>query len=353
MLSIANHKRSFFPRRLRRGVSLLEVLISIFVLTVGLLGVAALIPVGRHHMAEAIRTDRAATCGRAILHEAKVRQWLDPATWCTRSGGSIVVTGMVGLVERRGILPRTYVIDPWFLANNSADSKADDFPYDSSSSGIDRVTLVSVYNSDSAVHLANAQRLCLWNDDLMFAPSPDDPDGRPHAMVLTSDTSPPSVSLWTNGMNVLRDESEGNYSWLLTVTPIGETVTIAGNNYVDIDRSLSCQVSVVVFFKRDLVPSTWGDTLAERMASSLTGGGIGGGDVVLGDANVKEDDWVLVGDSGYPYEWYRVVAAEDEGAATRNITLAGPDWRSYAARVAVLSDVIGVYTAIYPVETRR
>ena len=39
----------------RSGVSLLEVLISIFVLTIGLLAVAAVIPVGRHAIREAAK----------------------------------------------------------------------------------------------------------------------------------------------------------------------------------------------------------------------------------------------------------------------------------------------------------
>ncbi|MFH1266447.1 MAG: prepilin-type N-terminal cleavage/methylation domain-containing protein, partial [Planctomycetota bacterium] len=44
----------------RRGVSLLEVLISIFVLSIGLLGVAAVIPVGGHEILQAVKADRAA-----------------------------------------------------------------------------------------------------------------------------------------------------------------------------------------------------------------------------------------------------------------------------------------------------
>lgn len=352
MLSNANPKRSFFPRRIRRrtrrGVSLLEVLISIFVLMVGLLGVAALIPIGRHHMAEAIRTDRAAACGRAILHEAKIRKWIDPTTWRTRTGTNVYIVDGNG----RSWLPyQTYVIDPLFLANNQTNPKAESFPYDSSSSGMVRVTLASVYNSDSAIHRANAQQLCVWHDDLMFAPSPGDSEGRPRAMVLTGDTSPPSIVLWTNGANVLRDENEGNYTWLVTVTPRGERTTISGQEYVAINQSLSCQVSAVVFHKRDLVPSGWTDPISERMASSIGAGGLGGGDVTLGDADVKQDEWVLVGETDYPYEWYRVVAADEEGAATRNVTLAGPDWPTPATQAAVFSDVVGVYTATYPLES--
>ena len=50
-------------------------------LSVGLLGLAALIPVGRFAMVEAGKSDRAAACGRAGLRDIKIRGMLDPTTW--------------------------------------------------------------------------------------------------------------------------------------------------------------------------------------------------------------------------------------------------------------------------------
>ena len=55
----------------RSGLSLLEVLISVFVLSIGLLGVAAVIPLGYHQIVEATKADRAASCGRAGLHAVR------------------------------------------------------------------------------------------------------------------------------------------------------------------------------------------------------------------------------------------------------------------------------------------
>ena len=51
----------------RRGVSLIEVLMSIFILSVGLMGMASLIPVGGYQVGEAIKSDRAAAVGRAAV----------------------------------------------------------------------------------------------------------------------------------------------------------------------------------------------------------------------------------------------------------------------------------------------
>ena len=52
-------------RRPRAGISLMEVLISTFVLSIGLLGLAALIPVGRFAIVQTAKSDRAGACGRA------------------------------------------------------------------------------------------------------------------------------------------------------------------------------------------------------------------------------------------------------------------------------------------------
>ena len=67
--------------RTRRGVSLMEILISIGVILGGLVGVAALLPVGRSEIVQASRMDRAAACGRAVLHEVQVRGLADPSQW--------------------------------------------------------------------------------------------------------------------------------------------------------------------------------------------------------------------------------------------------------------------------------
>src|SRR5579859_1448276 len=67
------------PKRSRhRGISLLEVLISIFILLVGLLGVGALIPIGRLEVGQADKFDRAGTLGRAAFREMKIRAMLRP-----------------------------------------------------------------------------------------------------------------------------------------------------------------------------------------------------------------------------------------------------------------------------------
>lgn len=52
----------------RRGFSLLEVLVSVFVVLVGLLGVATMIPAGRYEMLQARKADMGADLSRAVMN---------------------------------------------------------------------------------------------------------------------------------------------------------------------------------------------------------------------------------------------------------------------------------------------
>ena len=63
------HHSSLILHHSRRGLSLLEVLVSMAVLTLGMLGVAMLIPIGKFAMTETEKSDRTGMCGRAGLRE--------------------------------------------------------------------------------------------------------------------------------------------------------------------------------------------------------------------------------------------------------------------------------------------
>jgi hypothetical protein len=77
--------------RLRGGVTLLEVLIAIGVMAVGLMGMAALIPLGRMELAEAEKLDNASAVGRAAFRDLTVRGYLRPEMWVSPMNARTVV----------------------------------------------------------------------------------------------------------------------------------------------------------------------------------------------------------------------------------------------------------------------
>lgn len=67
----------------RRGVNLTEVLISMGILTLGLLGVASLFPVGSHYMAKADIANNGSALAQAVMNDLVARGMLNPSAWLT------------------------------------------------------------------------------------------------------------------------------------------------------------------------------------------------------------------------------------------------------------------------------
>lgn len=67
----------------RRGITLAEVLIAMGILAIGLLGVAAVFPVGGHYMQAGDIADRGGAIAQAALEDAIIRGHLDPENWVT------------------------------------------------------------------------------------------------------------------------------------------------------------------------------------------------------------------------------------------------------------------------------
>ena len=341
-------------RRARRGISLLEVLISIFVLSIGLLGVAAVLPVARHQMIEAAKADRGSACGQAALNDIKVRGALNLADW---RGYNPHTNGweQIGEVKspwppesethdrRRGYtFGESYAVDPLYVAENPKAPSVDyahfcDFPYNPTLPGtrvvaglpgrwtrMQRVTWSRIFRDSSNAVVKTQNKLLAWSifkwhDDLLF-PVPSDETQRPEQRLLYDSFS-----------NPLQSDFKGDYSWLATVTPLPEHIDFLQNDrfsdpvivmpYSYPENSPLYTVSVAVFYKRDMsAPNHYaagqlmaGETPGERQVRlEFLGGGVGGGDVRLhvrgnpADPTtwsptehlaVKKNEWLLV--SGY------------------------------------------------------
>lgn len=200
-------------QRRRAGITLMEVLISIGILSIGLASVVALIPAGGSQAKKAIIEDRRGAMGAAAIADVVNYGMLDPARWST------IPTA-----------PYRVVIDP--VGNGS-------FP---SAAGLTAINAANIGpGSLSAGLVFTAADDLVYVDDKTKA----EPDVEPPVPVLTTDGS--------------RRLSEGYYSWLATLTPSGTTAPYPFYN-----------LSVVQFYKRP--PS--GSGLVFTVTGTTTAAGI-------------------------------------------------------------------------------
>jgi type II secretory pathway pseudopilin PulG len=176
----------------RAGITLMEVLISLGILSVGLASVVALIPAGGSQARKAQIEDRRGALGAAALADVVTRGGLNPSNWSTVPAS-----------------PHLYrlVIDP--LGNGT-------FP---SATGLTSVTISNINAATSA-----ADEVFRGQDDLVY-------DG------TQSDDNPPVPMFLGNA----KRSSEGNFSWLATLVP---ATTDSNPQYF--------RISVVEFHRRDV-----------------------------------------------------------------------------------------------------
>lgn len=323
----------------QRGITLLEVLISMFILLVGLMGVAVLIPAGQVELLQAAKYDHAATVGRAAFRDLKARGFLNPANWSSANASSLNIPGTpywspaTGTINTAAALPNkpTAMIDPLGLLSAAATSPPTTFPANAGGTTLRMERITPNFGNAS---MANTQANQIA--DLVFRSS-DDLVTQPN----TNRNLPPTQQMM-GGTN--RRSSLGNYSWLATIC---SDPTVALPTGVAPDNKVI--VSVVVFYKRKLI-----DPLTAETSATLTfrGSGIGGGEATVANPTkaLVPGQWILVGGTlplGNVFRWYRVVNADviDTSSSAQAISLAGPDWNTSAtATTAWMQDnIIAVF----------
>jgi prepilin-type N-terminal cleavage/methylation domain-containing protein len=323
----------------RRGLTLLEVLISVFIMAIGLMSLAALIPLGQTQVQDGVRADVASAVGRAAYRDLQVRGYLDASKWRNHmiAANSAYAYDMDRLeVTARptnpppfpttGEIPEQYIpsgnpldwgnsvcIDPLFisraamlapggvLANNWRGRK---FPYelgndpdpqatDADPDTIDgfgdypnppRMQRLNIdFSTDAAGQFAAADRIFTWQDDLIFN-VPEDQGLRALVQPLKAGIIGSDGKFQGTPTPVdVRQAATGDYSWMFTITPDPSEVVQPTSG----QRTYT--VSTVVFHKRNLAPPA--DAIADREGlpptermlyadfhSSL---GMGGGEVRL------------------------------------------------------------------------
>jgi Tfp pilus assembly protein PilV len=260
-------------RRRRHAITLLEVLMSMFVLAVGLLSVASLLPVGSFQAARALIDDRKAVLGQNAARDAKSRGVLRPDFWRYPNGTPFVTTSdptwtnngiPVGtLTDGNAPTPHAITdpssavkpptafpplcVDPWMISaalKNNYPANVSQFPNAPTTRAplqMQRVTLVQ----SSATTLTRAQlssgnsndQAFTSEDDLTFALDQANPDSPP-AFGFNGSGLPTTM-----GGNGTKRLFNGQFTWLATLVPVYGDPTIVVN------RNLM-ELSVVVFNQR-------------------------------------------------------------------------------------------------------
>jgi hypothetical protein len=351
------NKRSVNNAPYRSGISMLEVLISIGVVAIGLVSIAALIPVGGVQVQKSNTQERTATLGLNAFREFQVRGMdtiptlPDPSTltsaqttaiqnqgpWICADGSPFftVVSTPSGSIWNPATRP-PLAIDPLMVAVGG--SAVDSFPANSPVGPplLKRLSLTSVYNITPNAYRSLANAVFTAADDVINQ-LPDDA------------SQAGSTALDAN--NIKRD-SNGEFTWLATLAP-----TYADTASLNPAQMNQFTLSIVVFDRRVLTtptPATEDQGQEEIvLATSATPIVVStnGGEFTLSDdasthpnasgklSMVRPDQWIMltrylpVAANSPPLveaKWFRVATVgnitQSGTILSRQVTLAGADW---------------------------
>lgn len=285
MPTLINHRR---PAR-RTGISLLEVLISAFVITIGLLGVAALMPVGHLQTARGARADRAGAMSRMAFRDFKVRGMAQVGNWVSSNGAAYSANN-----------GQAVAIDPLYLANNSGSQ----FP--AVGATVPTMARITLRNGTASGAMGSSMASLIFSgDDDLALEKPASLTDAPRQLLTSSNDR----------------LSEGHYSWLATLVPRQE--------------SNLWMLSVVVFHKRDFTGEQVFDAKVIGPTEITLLLPTGSSSMSRSDANKALDitaDWIMLSQQNGGFAWYRLVSTskiekdgETDNRWSRFVTVEGPD----------------------------
>ncbi|GIW91176.1 MAG: hypothetical protein KatS3mg109_1608 [Pirellulaceae bacterium] len=391
--------------RLRtRGVTLLEVLISMGIAFIGLLGVAAMLPVAIYYLNRGVVADNAAVFGRSAVSEFKARQmsranmW---AVWNPNTNAFVAFraepaeTQPLNFVSPLVGQAASFCIDGLMLARCVRDGNVPPSFFPAVPFGVDetrmaRVTLRTQPGASPIIPPGNpnplftipyltADEIFFLTDQLSFT--------RPKDRTLPP---VPDISLDANSFPEKR-QFDPNLSWFATLSPI---VGPSGGNPLSDMYTLSIVVVEARDMRSDMSLNN-SDEPVERVvdvyfhrapgAAVPTGDWAGGSVVLVSRPNRSEKDlevrpghWVMLSGRFAPggasvFRWYRVVSADRDtsvltaadvallypptasvGGPYREVALQGLDWNPNAVvrtQATIISGVVAVLEKTVRIES--
>jgi hypothetical protein len=375
----------------RTAITLIEILISMFVLLFGLMGVAAIFPVASHYVLEGDKRDRSSGLAQIAFEEIKSKKLLKPGQWAYLAQTADKASTMpllappsmppVIFFHGMGAAGCAFVIDP--LAGPTPGASVDStaayrefFPYLNtsfppnpwpswrinagggsyvvSSWPVRRVTFASnpgnfPTNTLSKASLEPTFRL---RDDLVTQ-QPEAGD-RPSVQRWRK-TDPNNTPADPTDDVMLSREYVGDYSWLATVVPTRNTALMGLQPSANIKDEFY-EVTSVVFYKRDITPSatTGGSAGSERLIGAEF---LNSGELALYDNDtstgspetvdtaldgIKPTNWIAVCGvnqitGAFMMKWYKILAMDDStdviqlasgNTQGRYLMVDGPEWPS-------------------------
>jgi hypothetical protein len=347
----------------RAGVSLVEVMFSIGVAMIGLVGIAALLPVAGAQANKGALADAAARLGADAIREFHVRSMGNPSTWRWFEGSQFRPVRQDELAA--GI---SFCLDPRFVAQGNDDAGRSQFPYIAPGTvlSMPRITLTPSPGATlplTAVMLPPRANQVFTSDDSLVFDLPQDRTLGPVQNFSLSPTAP---------YPPLRRNTNGYFSWLATIVPKLDRMGNLTDEYT---------LSVVVFSRRIIDAALTNENLASErvvVVGNFYSGqpAIGGGDLRLAtrrnyadDLQLRSGDWVMLSGTEprtgtlapiQVHKWYRVANAGEEavlgspGVWVRDVTLVGPDWNwqnNPTTQVTIARGAVAVFEKTIRLET--
>lgn len=397
----------------RRGLSLLEVLLAIFVASVGLLALAALVPLGQHYARSANQSDRGGSTGREAMRKVESYQMLRWENWVQlRANGSWVSNPTPWVHPDFTGTPNqyTFLIDPLFFGQVGSNPTAAFFPY-TAPAGQPRMCRISLARShrrvdpllllngagvpfvldgvplptnaaartqyiidNSPMSLAHADSIFRMRDDLEFFQVNDDSLARPQIKPFDSGAT----------ANIGDDAgvvNTGNYSWAVMVQPADTESAYRnpGANAGDLggltpDERRLFHITVIVFRGRDF-------SVTGNKERYLDAGQVQMSDDVLilsaaDAAGLAPNQWIMVsgwrkpslgpgGGNNIDHYWYRITQIGKFNRDNVAVRIAGPPWTHglyqgglrapqppATAYVTIAETVVGVFERTVEIDPR-